>query len=197
MYVDDNSHYPGGGLGYYTVGGLLEPTNAWSVQLAPYTGQFWSNALYQCPGYHRPGGINPQIVIRGNIGYNVSGARSSTESLGLWNAAESRIKMPSDMIALGDDIDAINGTDIVLSVVAMGWIRLNVPANDGAVLPLLRSFPRNYAAYLHGGRLSTAFCDGHVELINYKKLYLDTSDAGRRRWNTDNEPHHELWLASP
>ncbi|MBM3831763.1 MAG: hypothetical protein FJ403_00510 [Verrucomicrobia bacterium] len=40
---------------------------------------------------------------------------------------------------------------------------------------------------------NVTFCDGHVEAFDYRKLYLDATDSARGRWNSGNEPHHDLW----
>ncbi len=47
------------------------------------------------------------------------------------------------------------------------------------------------AGYTHNKTVNRLFCDGHVEHINAKRLNADT-DAERRRWFIDNQPHREL-----
>lgn len=47
------------------------------------------------------------------------------------------------------------------------------------------------AGYPHNKSLNRLFCDGHVEDINAKRLNTD-SDALRRQWFIDNQPHREL-----
>ncbi len=45
----------------------------------------------------------------------------------------------------------------------------------------------------HTGRqMNVVFVDGHVESVKRADL-LRPVDAWRKRWNTDNEPHKELW----
>ena len=45
------------------------------------------------------------------------------------------------------------------------------------------------AAARHQNRGNVAFCDGHVEALTFKRLFLDRDDGSLRRWNRDNEPH--------
>ena len=44
----------------------------------------------------------------------------------------------------------------------------------------------------HSGRHVTGFCDGHVQAINYTKLFAD-DDETRRMWNYDHEPHKTFY----
>jgi prepilin-type processing-associated H-X9-DG protein len=43
----------------------------------------------------------------------------------------------------------------------------------------------------HNGRANVGFCDGHVENLPFKPLFLDTSDAALSRWNIDHQPHRK------
>jgi len=45
----------------------------------------------------------------------------------------------------------------------------------------------------HGGTLNVVFCDGHIEAPKIDQLYFSRTDEALRRWNRDNDPHHE-WL---
>jgi len=47
-------------------------------------------------------------------------------------------------------------------------------------------------ADIHSRRANMAFCDGHVEYAKQDK-WTEESDAARRRWNNDHEPHRETW----
>ena len=49
----------------------------------------------------------------------------------------------------------------------------------------------------HGGRLDTAFCDGHAESETIERLFfVETADLVRR-WNADDKPDPEGWAALP
>jgi prepilin-type processing-associated H-X9-DG protein len=50
----------------------------------------------------------------------------------------------------------------------------------------------NYIADRHNGGGNVTFCDGHVE-YDKQSNWMKESDAARRRWNRDNEPHPETW----
>jgi len=45
----------------------------------------------------------------------------------------------------------------------------------------------------HARKFNRAFVDGHVELEDFRKPFIAT-DEYLRRWNTDNEPHREIWM---
>ena len=42
-------------------------------------------------------------------------------------------------------------------------------------------------------RVNEVFCDGHVDAITKEQISTN-SDEVRRRWFTDNQPHHDLWV---
>lgn len=42
----------------------------------------------------------------------------------------------------------------------------------------------------HGRRMNLVFCDGHVENRRIREVFI-RSDAARRRWNNDHQPHFE------
>jgi prepilin-type processing-associated H-X9-DG protein len=45
------------------------------------------------------------------------------------------------------------------------------------------------ASARHRNRGNIVFCDGHVEAVTFRRLFLERDDASLRRWNRDNEPH--------
>ena len=101
----------------------------------------------------------------------------STRALGLaydWRLGlpESRLKVPSDMIALGD-------------IGAWGtiWQRTR---------PLKPSDSWLFSLPVHDRGANLGFCDGHVEFFKAAQLQ-ERSERMRRRWNNDNEPHPETW----
>ena len=44
----------------------------------------------------------------------------------------------------------------------------------------------------HSGGLQFALCDGHVEHAK-AQAFTEATDAVRRRWNNDQQPHNETW----
>jgi len=47
----------------------------------------------------------------------------------------------------------------------------------------------------HNDRWNVAFCDGHVETWQTKKLFNTKNDEVMKLWNRDNQPHRE-WVRS-
>jgi type II secretory pathway pseudopilin PulG len=56
-----------------------------------------------------------------------------------------------------------------------------------------RNVPNCPAYKSHRGCFNRAFVDGHLEAEDFNKPVND-SDATRRRYNTDNEAHRDVWL---
>jgi prepilin-type processing-associated H-X9-DG protein len=44
----------------------------------------------------------------------------------------------------------------------------------------------------HNGKANMLFADGHVESARQTN-WVAATEAARRRWNNDNEPHPETW----
>lgn len=84
------------------------------------------------------------------------------------------IAKPSEMISLGDAMIRPGSKNSLFSLLAI---------NNRVPLPYRR----------HNGRDNLAFADGHVEQIKHEQLIEDT-EANRRRWNLDNEPHLDFPL---
>ena len=82
---------------------------------------------------------------------------------------EAEILVPSEMIAIGD-----------------------YPEDQFQQGEIAFHNKYNYIANRHNGGGNVAFCDGHVEYDKQWK-WMEASDAARRRWNRDNEPHPETW----
>lgn len=217
MYVSDFQRYPvfnfdpnNFGLNEY-----------WHQKLRPYTDADWTDPLYSCPDY-RGATLdgNDDAVPMGSYGYNAKGVLEAESELGLGGIfskivlqglsdqdafdnvaiAESKIRVPSDMIAIGD-ANLIWFTPIVArflydaevkeSYSGMAMIDINVRNQLQA-----SKFPRreeiiNAVQRRHSGSHNITFSDGHVESIKETKLFEQT-DAALRRWNTDNLPHADL-----
>lgn len=133
-------------------------------------------------------------------GYNIMGAVWSNQpplNLGLGGdynandgtyapAPESRVRQPSQMIALGDTPAA-----------------LPIPADLAASLTpadlLWISSPYTFPVYgapgvgqWHAGGANMLFCDDHTEFAKQSN-WMAATDSARQRWNNDNQPHPEYW----
>ena len=88
----------------------------------------------------------------------------------------SRIRVPSDMLAIGDS--AINSR--------LG--KFNFLLNIEDIGNTIRSnfIPR------HGKGINMVFVDGHVEFDSLEDWIARTPQT-RKRWNNDNRPHPETW----
>jgi prepilin-type processing-associated H-X9-DG protein/prepilin-type N-terminal cleavage/methylation domain-containing protein len=120
-----------------------------------------------------------------SYGYNHSGylakGRDPNPSLGLSETArEDGVRVPSDMIALGDNLVLVSGT-----VAEFGGL-----LRDDRVIAYNPPDDRvKKASARHRNQGNVSFCDGHVEAVKFKRLFFDRDDASLRRWNRDNEPH--------
>jgi prepilin-type processing-associated H-X9-DG protein/prepilin-type N-terminal cleavage/methylation domain-containing protein len=197
VYVDDYGGYPT----LFRSDTYL--TNALEVYLRQGPkidswGRTNGGGVYQCP--------SPAVQDLALYGVNFEGlARNSGLGLGgthilssildqpflnpeLRPTADAAIKVPSDMLALGDSY-----AGMVDGRIAEGFVgsisrgEPCAPAPAALVEQSLRSHSRR-----HNGRASVAFCDGHAEQLKFQPLFFDTSDESLRRWNIDHEPHREL-----
>ena len=180
LYVDDFKGYP------YSADfshGML-----WYGFLSNYYGN--QQKLLDCPAYKGDKGFfwSPGFIgyNGGSYGYNGFGTRSSglvyvtsADILGLGGSygggpaelpcvPEKSVRLPSDMIAIGDSMFLIGTT------------------NTGYLLTLTDDFktdPRR-----HNGGSNIAFADGHSQNLRNDRLVAN-EDANHRRWNNDHEPH--------
>lgn len=124
--------------------------------------------------------------------YNENGSGNLNSSSGLagkdWvngrhtvRTREDDVKVPSDMMAMGD---AIYGWE--RGKFLQRFFTIGRDGHSGVDEEETRRIRRQ-----HRGRTTVVFCDGHVEAIELDKLYKDTSADWLRRWNRDNEPHQE------
>jgi prepilin-type N-terminal cleavage/methylation domain-containing protein/prepilin-type processing-associated H-X9-DG protein len=168
----------------------------WSTKLYPYYSLNWSNSAYHCPGYkgkikgpHDPGGIERL----GGYAYNTSGVQikdGTNDCFGLgpvlfWKSvtggylpavSESEVRVPSEMLAIGDSqmkVNAIGGGD--------SW-RCGIDLNPSPFI------------VRHGKFYNLLFCDGHVSTMAPDLLFNPTNSAAK--WHRDHQPHPELWIPS-
>ena len=214
MYVEEHGAYP-----VYTFGadGFLVPLGFWSDRLVPYARSDWTNDVYRCPSYRG-------LTLAGNdigdplgsYGYNANGVQFAFSQVGLGGylldpndydsivpIAESGVKAPADMIALGDAnlmwllpgvLKAFYGVNGPASFT--GFARLDITSRNRTESPsfggsagIIRATQQR-----HRGRFDVSFCDGHLESVPDAKLF-EATDKGLRRWNNDNQPHPDLLIS--
>ena len=112
-------------------------------------------------------GLGPRRVILGQPG-NIDYEQPPLTQL--IEIKESDVRVPSDLIAVGDNRDF--STDIF---------------PQDPTDPRVACFGIRHN---QGGNL--VFCDGHVEHGKQAKV-VEASERERRRWNNDNLPHPETW----
>jgi prepilin-type processing-associated H-X9-DG protein len=139
----------------------------------------------KCPFFGKgdfASGEQPGTIYSANstgCGYD----RATGETFGLFGIHESRVLVPSDMLALGD----LGGSPdwwFWEGMAGFGW--------PGGVKSR------------HPNRQNNAvFCDGHVEMSDSRRIPIEKPAHGltrfvpgaaqAKRWNNDNEPHPETW----
>ncbi len=201
MYVQDSGVYP-----------KYEWDAHWPKKLEPYTGHTWTNKLYRCPSFKgitvaRPG-IPGSANLLGSYGYNdypswgdwynphpYTGLGVYPEnllSLPRW-LREDEVKVPSDMIALGDgNYSPFNNRSGYLPLPQQYVVAGQGSLNKWQCLflsfsPDLQAEALKLVRRRHLGKYNVAFCDGHIELIAHEKLY-QTNEVALRRWDRDNVP---------
>ena len=201
MYGDDYNHFP------YTLN--TASRDIWFMQISQYlemdsilrcpkfrgvSKPFWDGEMFM----ERKGGAGISYGYNGFgtkgrsiswIDHNIS--RDDVLGLGGLRAEESpnvqhslpvpmsRIRVPSDMLAIGDS--------------AIGRLKkFNFLLNIEDIANTIRSnfIPR------HGKGINMVFVDGHVEFDSLEDWIARTPQA-RKRWNNDNRPHPETWEPPP
>lgn len=191
LYVDDFEHYPR----FHNPFNTLVP-----APLSTYYGRSrfggLDGSIFRCPANVRggdSGGYSYNAI--GTAPFSVEGERQMRLGLGQlivstegregvreWFIPESRVRVPSDMIAFLDGF-----VEWVHPGFGFGW-----PG-----LPESRHADR---------RSNSVFCDGHVEssnpnsipkkvrtLPNSSEVLFAPDESHAKRWNNDNEPHRETW----
>ena len=204
MYTDESGQYPitSGAtiLGVNSDWGMLAMAD-WKHTLVPWVGvqsdHFVTKAAtmrtLRCP-----------LVLRKEDGaransqyaYNASGTARFQDpiNLGLGGyktghrivpTAESQVRAPSNMIAIGD----VSPGDTMelppgfpLRRIFGGSGRFDVCSTNRMLWP----------GSPHGGAANLLFIDGHVE-SGRQTNWVAATDIARRRWNNDGEPHPETW----
>jgi prepilin-type processing-associated H-X9-DG protein len=194
-------------------------TGWWWAKLLPYYQVNWMDRAYHCPGYKGAfTGVGDHHGPLGSYAYNAKGVSfgsgfadpkrgiyvPSNPGFGLgrvlyyswpwlWPSvpviSEAQIKMPSGMFAIGESrffdakVNGIPGGDCDALCGLLSWR----PARDGG---RKNSFAFDPAR--HGKNYNQLFCDGHVTAMSPWVLFNPTNTASM--WNSDHQPHCELWV---
>ena len=185
LYVSDSGAFPTAIAG-----------KAWPWHLAPYMSE---QGLYVYAD-HDPyalsnsasGFVCPQWTVQAvGFGYNSLGyARMGLGSQGigadlpLAPVRESDVAVPTDMIALGDNVNSDVHGNLTVAIGAIGRSLKDVHAT-----PTTSAWTKRHRT--HSELVNVVFCDGHIEANKIVQLYLDEGDAFLRRWNRDHEPHRD------
>jgi len=122
-------------------------------------------------------GLGPWQEADGIMGRTVRGAE----------VPESRIKVPSEMIALGESRflnPIMNGIPGGHDFLACGLLKSPNPWHSFAW--------HAFDPARHGRNYNVAFCDGHMEALNPWVLFDPSKTAAM--WNSDHQPHQEFWV---
>jgi prepilin-type N-terminal cleavage/methylation domain-containing protein/prepilin-type processing-associated H-X9-DG protein len=220
LHVLDFNYYP-----VFNVDPSITITNEfWHEALKPYTGAAWTNGLYRCPDYR---GLtlngNDVAVPVGSYGYNANGVKFTPSTFGLGGTltkvsiedeldglspnilrvSDSRVQVPSDMIALGDATLSWDAAGVMRTFFSFpatrdsydGWSLLDLSTRNFQERPNFTGSQGVIQATLkrHDGRYNVAFCDAHVEGIPRQKLFQPVENT-LRRWNNDHEAHADQMI---
>jgi prepilin-type processing-associated H-X9-DG protein len=191
LYVDDFQMFPTFVHGNFLIGNRR--TDYWDFRLLPYAGQ--NKAVFMCPANFLArdnAGTNWLLYDRcpnQSYGYNVFGTDENGMTpagffFGLGGQAawpdvilrplpESSVLAPSDMVAMTEYDPRTTDDD-----------------GDGDLHPeLLFTMALNGR---HSRGANAVFCDAHVEYAKTNR-WTGRTEADRKRWNNDHQPHRETW----
>ena len=113
------------------------------------------------------------------LGYDLRGTAIQTVPV-----PEAAVKVPSDMIAIGENFEGTSDGRVFSSVMSISRGMPQAPLPKGTPDRSTSSARRR-----HNGKANILFVDGHVEAMKFEALFFDLDPAALRRWNRDNEPH--------
>ena len=178
IYVDDNSAYPTN-WSKWRLGDPQQSRLFCPPKDRMYRGNYGVNEL----GYWGDHTSNPRIP---SFGLGPSILNDGT----LRTTKDTEVRVPSDMIALGDDLG--------VGVITGSLKEFVLHVNDGEISRMICNYIGETthlnpeikdAAVRHKQRANVAFCDGRVETLTFKSLFYDKDDNSLQRWNKDHLPH--------
>jgi prepilin-type N-terminal cleavage/methylation domain-containing protein len=207
MYGDENGCYPpsiswnGLGSALYTSG---YGGNTWLAFLSPYVGN--NSAVFSCPsfppyfywslpriGYTQVKALPnlPRYAFNwagvGTIPSMGLGSKTTLPEAWLESRKPSEIRVPSDMITIGDG-HITNSVGTIQQMKFGDW-------SDFTGVYINQSDRCGLIGTVHSQGGNMVFLDDHVEWQHWWQ-WIALSDAAAKRWNYDNQPHRELWQTS-
>ncbi len=183
----------------------------WPAKLLPYYPMNWTNPVYHCPGYKgaitAAGGTGPL----GSYAYNAMGVHPyfdgyidtnrginiSFTNLGLGLGPPLHASSPSERTTIPEV--SVRAPSEMLAIVESRFMNADVNHRAGGecygvcgclALPQFNEFA--FTPTRHGKNYNEVFCDGHVGSMSPWVLFNPTNIAAM--WNSDHQPHPELWV---
>jgi prepilin-type N-terminal cleavage/methylation domain-containing protein/prepilin-type processing-associated H-X9-DG protein len=196
VYADDYGRYPPCFRELRT-----SVVSLWNASILRYVGD--NREIFNCPSYPASfrwttnpssGGLSYPTNIEGNrpFCYAINARGGLFGHFGLWNGdvpeatsrKSSEIRVPADMIAIGDGTSATTNNPPPFKV--NGWGQFDPPYEPSTRIDSW------VVGSVHNRGGNMAFLDGHVEWQKAWK-WVELTETAARRWNYDNDPHRELW----
>jgi prepilin-type N-terminal cleavage/methylation domain-containing protein/prepilin-type processing-associated H-X9-DG protein len=198
MFASDTRVYP------YTADG--NTTNVWFTTLAPYYGN--NLKVMECPtfkgewpaekalvwiggwaGYRPPARFvsrdEPGGIAGVSYGYNGFGVGSANSTSWTSHLGLGHVVLPGDSMPAMKDLNVVSPSDMIA-------IADSSPQPGYEYLyAFVLSINSKPSPERHNGGSNFTFADGHVITVKNKD-FVSNSEANRRRWNVDHEPHNEV-----
>ena len=139
-----------------------------------------------CDGLGLGGAAEPQTLAQPGLG-TVTMNSINVSSV---PTRESAVRLPSEMIAFGDDFSrspnpSLDGSQSGTGAFGPGF-------NYNAMAYSKEPCKQQPGFKSHQGRFNRVLCDGHLEREDMNDKFVRT-DAYMKRWNHDNQPHPGQW----